>query len=157
MILIIGYGNPLRSDDAIGHHVAQAMQGRLRHTRLQVHTTYQLVPELVSLISSARLVVFIDARIGDTPGEVFSQLVIPEAAAGALTHHVNPASLLAASAELYSSTPSAILISITGADFDYGAELSPELQQKLPTIADQVKAIIESSRHVGVYEATDHA
>ncbi len=148
MILIIGYGNPLRSDDAIGQYVAQAMQQRLRHTRLQVHTTYQLTPELVSLISSAQLVIFIDALMGGIPGEILYSQVSPAWNSGSLTHHVTPGSLLAASAELYGTTPKGILISIAGAAFNYGCELSPELQEKFPAITDQVKAIIENSAQV---------
>jgi hydrogenase maturation protease len=157
MILIIGYGNPLRSDDAIGQHVAQAMQQRLRHTRLQVHTTYQLVPELASLISSAEIVVFIDAHMGGTLGEVHHEVVVPTWDVGSLTHHVTPSSLLAASYDLYGKMPRGILISIVGAAFHFGCELSPELQQKLPTITDQVKAIIESSVQVRVFEETNRA
>ena len=34
MILIIGYGNPLRSDDAVGQHVAKELQQRLHHLHL---------------------------------------------------------------------------------------------------------------------------
>jgi hydrogenase maturation protease len=157
MILIIGYGNPLRSDDAIGQHIAQAMQQRLRHTRLQVHTTYQLVPELANLISTAELVIFIDAQMGGTPGEVLPQIIAPAWSVGSLTHHVTPGGLLAASCELYGKTPRGILISIVGAAFHFGCELSPELQQMLPTITDQVKAIIESSAQVRVYEEADRA
>src|SRR5215208_658510 len=109
MILIIGYGNPLRSDDAVGQHVAQAMQHRLRHTQLQVHTTYQPEPELVSLMSSVQLVVFIDARMGTEPGAVMYETVDLQAGAGAFTHNVTPASLMAGVRELYGKAPSGIL------------------------------------------------
>jgi hydrogenase maturation protease len=157
MILIIGYGNPLRSDDAIGQHVARVMQQRLRHTKLQVHTTYQLVPELASLISSAEIVVFIDALMGGTPGEVLHEVVAPTEGVGSLTHHVTPGSLLAAASELYGKAPRGILISIVGEAFHYGSELSPELQHRLPTIAEQVKAIIESSEQVQAYKGSNYA
>lgn len=157
MILIIGYGNPLRSDDAIGQHVAQAMQQCLHHIQLQVHITYQLMPELASLISSAQIVVFIDALMGGTPGEVIHEKVVPTESIGSLTHHVTPGSLLAAASELYGKAPSGILISVAGEAFHYGSELSPQLQQKLPTIADQVRAIIESSAKVQICQETTHA
>ncbi|MEO8391518.1 MAG: hydrogenase maturation protease [Chloroflexota bacterium] len=61
MILIIGYGNPLRSDDAIGQQIAQAMKDRLNRSDVEVLLTYQLTPELIYSISEAQLVVFIDA------------------------------------------------------------------------------------------------
>ena len=49
MILILGYGNPLRSDDALGQRVAQALRQRLKGGDFQVQTAYQLTPELVDL------------------------------------------------------------------------------------------------------------
>jgi hydrogenase maturation protease len=157
VILIIGYGNPLRSDDAIGQQLALALQTRLPHLPLQVQTCYQLVPELVSLVSQAQQVVFIDARVDGTPGDLFHQLVIPDVSAGAFTHHVTPGSLLAAAHELYGKAPSGILISITGASFGYGGGLSPELQQKLPALTAQVKAIIESSAQFQLEKENEHA
>ncbi len=42
MMLIIGYGNPLRSDDAIGQRLAQMMEQRLKPEVVQVITAYQL-------------------------------------------------------------------------------------------------------------------
>lgn len=157
MILIIGYGNPLRCDDAIGQHLAYAMQTGLPHLLLQVQTCYQLVPELVSSISQAQQVVFIDARVDGTPGDLFHHTVTPDAAAGAFTHHVTPGSLLAAAHELYGKAPNGILISITGASFGYGGELSPELQQKLPALVAQVKALIESSAQFQLEKEKKHA
>ncbi|MEP7293735.1 MAG: hydrogenase maturation protease, partial [Chloroflexota bacterium] len=67
MILIIGYGNPLRSDDAIGQRIAEMMEKRLKLEAVQVITAYQLTPELVEPIRDAQLVVFIDARVGQRP------------------------------------------------------------------------------------------
>lgn len=157
MILIIGYGNPLRSDDAIGQQLAHAMQTYLPHLPLHVQTCYQLVPELVSPISQARQVVFIDARANGTPGDLFHETVNPDTSAGAFTHHVTPGSLLAAAHELYGKAPRGILISITGASFGYGGELSPELQRKLPALIAQVKTIIESNAQFQLEKEKEHA
>ena len=157
MILIIGYGNPLRSDDALGQEVAQALQQRLNRGDVQVQTAYQLTPELAESVSRARLVFFIDARIGGVPGEVVQEMVDSQPISGAFTHNVTPASLLSAARELYGAQPIGLLISIVGASFDYGAEFSPLIAQSLPAITDQVQAIIESSAKVHIYEDTDHA
>ena len=152
MILIIGYGNPLRCDDAIGQQIAQEMKACLKRNDVEVLLTFQLTPELVENVSCSELVVFIDARIDGTPGEVTQETIKPQAVSGAFTHNVSPRSLLATAYELYGALPKGIMISISGADFSYGCELSPELHEKLPSIADQVKAIIESSARVQVYE-----
>lgn len=144
MILIIGYGNPLRSDDAIGQRIAQMMKERLNDENLQVMTAYQLTPELVDPIRQAQIVIFIDARVGQMPGKIVWETLQPEKEGGVFTHHISPAALLTAAQELYGARPKGILISIVGAVFDYGNELSPQLHRMLPDIADQVEAIMKT-------------
>ncbi len=157
MIFIIGYGNPLRSDDAIGQQMALLMEQRLQGEDIQVKTAYQLTPELVEPISHAQLVIFIDARIGAIPGIVIWESIEPEITIGAFTHHVSPAALLSAAHELYGAKPKGILISIAGAVFDYGSELSPQLNRVLPGLADQIEAIIRTQTGISILEETNHA
>jgi hydrogenase maturation protease len=145
VILIIGYGNPLRSDDAIGQRIAQMMERRLKGETIEVITAYQLTPELVEPIRDAQRVIFVDARVGEKPGTVMQESVIPETGAGAFTHNVSPGTLLGAAGELYGMTPAGILISIVGVCFDYGSDLSPELNRVLPDIADRVEAMIKTN------------
>ena len=148
MMLIIGYGNPLRSDDAIGQRLAQLMEERLKPEAIQVISAYQLTPELVEPIRDAEMVIFIDARVGQRPGKVIWENVAPEMSTGAFTHHVSPGTLLGAADELYAFKPEGILISIVGADFEYGSELSSHLNGMLPEIIDQVEAIIKTNMSV---------
>lgn len=148
MILIIGYGNPLRSDDAIGQQIAEVMKERLPCEAIRVITAYQLTPELVETIRLAKLVIFIDACLGTKPGKVFWEDVEPEGSTGAFTHHVTPKILLAAARELYAAKPAGILISIVGAHFDYSSRLSDELEQMRSEIADQVEGIIKRNLNV---------
>jgi hydrogenase maturation protease len=148
VIFIIGYGNPLRGDDVIGQRIAQLMKYRFAGKGVQVKTSYQLTPELVEPISHAQQVFFIDARLGETPGLVMQESVKPETDAGAFTHNVSPATLLDAASELYGATPLGILISIVGASFDYGSELSPQIEHMLPVLTDQVEEIIRT--HSGI-------
>lgn len=150
MILIIGYGNPLRSDDAIGQHVAAMIEQRLQHEGLQVITAYQLTPELIEPIQYAELVVFIDARVGQRLGEVIRETVKPEISTGVFTHHVTPGTLLGAADVLYAAKPKGILISIVGADFEYGSDLSEQLSRMLPEIADEVENIIKTNLKVAI-------
>ena len=156
MILIIGYGNPLRSDDALGQQIARALQQRLKCSDLQVQTLHQLTPELVESVSHARLVVFIDARIEGRPGEVSTETIVPQQTGGAFTHNVTPTTLFSAAYELYGAQPDGLLISIVGASFDYGTALSSLIIQALPRITDQVQAIIEASAHIHNYEGRNN-
>lgn len=144
MILVIGYGNPLRGDDAIGQKIAQIMAERLQD--ILVKTVHQLTPELVADISQAQLVIFIDARIGETPGTLTQEVVKSEADTGAFTHNVTPDALLRAAQTLYDAAPLGLLISITGGSFDYSFELSPQLERILLELTDRVEEIIRIFR-----------
>lgn len=147
MILVIGYGNPLRMDDAVGQIIADALEGWRED--LQTLTAYQLTPELVAPISQIDQVVFVDARAGAAPGSVLRETVEPQADAdmsiGAFTHNVSPSALLGAARSLYGCSPTGTLISIGAASFEYGSTLSPQLDAMLPAILEQVREIIEAS------------
>ena len=146
MILLMGYGNVLRTDDAIGHVLARAMWQRLNQTveELRVYLLHQLTPEMVVRIAGASYVIFIDAREGGKPGTVICESVSPQINEGAFTHNTDPAALLNAAYEWYGATAEGLLISVVGASFDYGEELSYDLNVLLPTIIDEVEALIRS-------------
>jgi hydrogenase maturation protease len=141
--LIIGYGNPLRRDDSVGQRLAQMMEVRLG-AAAQVITAYQLTPELVEPIAQHQWAVFIDARVGEPAGQLMLEGVLPEVGTAAFSHHASPAALLGAAEALYGQQPQGILLTITGADFAFGSELSSELAQRLPDLANQVEAIISN-------------
>ena len=131
MALIIGYGSPLRTDDALGGLIAATLGGI---------SVGQLTPELAEPISHADSVVFIDACFGETAGSIHCEKIEPQSITR-LTHTSNPAALLSAAETLYGYAPPAILVSITGVSFDYGDALSPQIQALLPTIIQQVHAM----------------
>src|SRR2546421_12899232 len=74
--LVIGYGNPLRTDDGVGWQVAQQLATDLADD-VDVIGTHQLTPELAEPISRAGLVVFVDAGVGGEPGHVGCRLIAP--------------------------------------------------------------------------------
>jgi hydrogenase maturation protease len=134
MALIIGYGSPLRSDDALGGLLADALGGL---------SFGQLTPELAEPISRADFVVFIDACYGADAGTIHCEKVEPNSSTS-MTHHSSPSALLSSAKTLYGFAPPALLISITGASFDYGDTLSPQLQALLPHIIQRVQAVIQN-------------
>ena len=141
MALIIGYGSPLRTDDALGGLLAEALGGV---------SLGQLTPELAEPISRANFVVFIDARYGADIGIIHCEKVEPHSSTS-MTHHSSPTALLNAAKTLYGFAPPAVLISITGASFDYGDTLSPQLQALLPHIMEQVQTIIAASQREHIH------
>jgi hydrogenase maturation protease len=144
--LIIGYGNPLRSDDGFGWHAAQLLS-TLPYPGLEVLARQQLTLDLAETTSQFELVIFIDAARDCRPGELRCQR-IPAAAnrgqpqASGLSHFLTPASLLAWTAELHAKSPEAYYISVGGASFAEGDSLSPVAQAAFPALLAQIKALI---------------
>jgi len=123
--LIIGYGNPLRGDDAVGFLAAERLLERHHEADLEIIACHQLTPELVDPISRAERVIFIDASVEGEPGAISVTPVEPEVAVGlGFTHFTTPAGLLAGAQSLYGKAPKATLICIAGQNFEIGDRLS---------------------------------
>jgi hydrogenase maturation protease len=126
MTLLIGYGNPLRGDDALGWLVAQHLLASGPPPHLDVIAAHELTPELAEPISQATRVLFVDARADSQPGLLTWRIVLPAAQASpALTHQLGPGALLALARLLYGRCPQAWLYTVGGASFEYGEQLSP--------------------------------
>jgi len=124
-VLIIGYGNPLRGDDGFGWHAAQRLRELLHDPGIEILTVQQLTPELMEPISRAAKVIFLDAAATGEPGHLSVTPVDSTAAGSAsFTHFATPGALLAGARALYGSAPEGLMISVAGADFNLGAELS---------------------------------
>lgn len=144
MIVLIGYGNPLRGDDCVGHVLAQQLGQRLQNHSIQTLTPHQLTPELVAVIANADLVIFIDAAEGENAGRTACQVLIPQPTDGIFTHNVTPAELLAAAHNWYGANPAGLMISIVGESFGCSDQLSPTLAALLPTILNEAEAFINA-------------
>jgi hydrogenase maturation protease len=107
--LLIGYGNCLREDDAVGWHAAERAGRAEPRGRADVIQVCQLTPELAARIAEASVVIFFDAALDQQPGSVRIRLVEPEHAQS-WTHHVSPGQILGMAAQLDGGGPSAFLI-----------------------------------------------
>jgi hydrogenase maturation protease len=129
--LIVGYGNPLRGDDAFGYRAAERIPGAI--------AVHQLTPELMDPISRADRVIFLDATAeGGEPGEIRRRPILPAEGGRPFTHHATPETLLAGARALYGRAPEAILITVTAATFDLSDTLSPEVEAALETIVTEL-------------------
>lgn len=144
MTLIIGYGNPLRGDDGVGPAVAEALRGRLADT--DIVTTQTLVPELAERVAHHSRVVFIDARVGDTPGRVTATPVTAGAIDPSLQGHgLSTSGIVALAAQLYDWRGDAWLVSIEAATFDYDVTLSSAVAAAVGTAAAQVAELLSTA------------
>lgn len=141
-LLVIGYGNPMRSDDAVGWHAARELASRLDDEETEIVALQQLTPETAEPVSEADLVVFIDSSTEGEPGTITEMTLEPASPpAGDFTQPLEPASLLACAQELYGRSPDALALSVTGAYFETGRELSPPVAASMSTLVSEVCAI----------------
>lgn len=154
--LVIGYGNPSRRDDGVGWHVVNGLRRRWGQPALppladgwedlggQRDTLFlqQLTPELAATVADYDLVVFVDASLRPGQEPVRVGPVVPRYRLAAISHHLDPSTLLALSERLYGRAPRGLLVSIRGHDFDFGEQLSPETAAAVPLGVERVAAIV---------------
>jgi hydrogenase maturation protease len=147
-VLIIGYGNPLRGDDAFGYRAAEELQALfLDHRDVVVLPVHQLTPELAADIARAGRVVFIDAAAEGEPGKLVCRPVLPAAASAAgFTHSAAPEGLLGMALALYGNAPPAVLYSVRGESFACGAALTPPVERALAEAVRAAGAEIAAAR-----------
>jgi len=139
-ILIIGYGNPLREDDAAGFLAAEKLaEIYAKDDSIEVMPLIQLTPELAEPISRAKLVVFIDTALEGAPGHILiEEIGITGNGSGSHAHDLRPAAIMQMAKSLYSQSPKAYLITITGLNFGLKQGLTETLHNRLSDLIQTV-------------------
>ena len=146
-VLILGYGNPLRGDDGVGWHAAEHLLERSAELDATITSCHQLMPELAEPVSRAERVIFIDARIGQTPGSVeISEVVAGAPQCPTFSHHLDPATLVTLAQGLYGRAPEAWIVTVTGESFEHTDQLSAPVQSSLPELIRQVETLALQER-----------
>jgi len=150
-VTIIGMGNLLLTDEGIGVHVARALQ------KIALPDGVEAIdggtsPEISSYIESTGKLIVIDAmETGGTPGSVYRIPIddlTTEVAGLTSIHEVNLISMLKMMRLLDRGPQDTVIIGIQPRDMDWGTELSPELQQKIPQIVQIVLKEIDNKEPV---------
>lgn len=146
LTLVIGYGSPIRGDDAIGPLTADALCAGPLPAHVQVLSRHVLTAELVEDLAAVRRVIFLDASVEGEPGEVLVRRIHPDAAAiSTMAHFLDPRELLAWCETLYQQAPQAWLVSAAGASFDYACyTLSAAATAAVPALLAEVKALLDA-------------
>jgi hydrogenase maturation protease len=121
-LLVFGWGNPSRGDDALGPLLVEqlAVHAQASSGRLECLTDFQLqVEHALDLVGRER-VLFVDAAIGlQTPFAVSD--VHPAAVAGFTTHALAPEALLQVYRDLeHAEPPPCTLLAIRAQRFELG-------------------------------------
>ena len=157
-VLVIGYGNTLRTDDGVGRHAAERLADDPRLDGARVIARHQLTPELALDISRAALVVFVDASSRPSAGHFTVEPMEPTSRHGARwSHHLDPPSLLDLTGELYGRVPDAVLISVGVESVLPGDRMSPMVEASLPGLIDAVAELIaDHAARPGIASVAGH-
>ena len=145
-VLIVGYGNPLRSDDGLGGYVAERLAAQWIDV-VEVLIVHQLTPELAETITNFSLVIFVDAMNRDGRDAVRCDSLTPFTSAIGLTHHCTAQAILTYAKMLYSRWPLAFLISVSGENFDHGDRLTLHAQKAAEAAIQCANALIEEHQN----------
>lgn len=129
-LLIFGYGNLSRGDDALGPLLLERLEAR-RLPGVECLTDYQLQPEHALDIEGRDLILFVDAHLHCASPFEFAALR-PARDASFTTHAMSPQAVLQVYLDLHDAPPPpAFLLSVRGERFELGEALTPQAEANL--------------------------
>ncbi len=144
-VLIIGHGNPLRTDDGLGWRLAEELERAHPGAEVQILKCQQLDPELADELSRVEHVIFVHSTTNGPAGTIASREIRPVSNQGE-AHYLDAPALLARAQELYGKCPQALVVSVTGECFGFGRELSPIVETSFPVVLNRVQMLIRLMR-----------
>jgi len=142
-VLIVGYGNPLRSDDGAGLCAAGELAHLLSSPNVEILRRHQLTPEVAESVSRSDAVIFIDAAESGEPGQVRCQPVEIASKSAGKSHQFSPGVVLALARQLYGAVPLAFCVTVTAESFAYRETLSAPVARALPRVVALVESMVE--------------
>jgi len=139
-ILVIGYGNSLRSDDGVGQRVAKEI-ATLGIPNVAAIAVHQLTPDLVERLATVDIVIFVDVYPALANQDV--QVHSLELAQSGITtgHWCEPQVLLAMTQALYHYHPEAWWVMVPGVKFELGECLSSVAEQGIDVALQEIQSL----------------
>lgn len=123
-ILVFGYGNLSRGDDALGPLLLEFIEQASKSDDVDILSDYQLQVEHALDLQGRKKVLFVDAAVNQNCAFDFTRLS-PERDRSYSSHAMSPAALLQVYQSITGeSSPPAFLLSIQGVSFELGDALS---------------------------------
>jgi hydrogenase maturation protease len=140
-IVAFALGNTIRADDGAGIALARGLAALV--PELQVIEAQELTPEHADVISDAKGVLFLDASVAGTPGEIRASRVVPRQAREAILHALTPEEVLGLARTLHGHVPPAGLVTVAGREFAFGEGLSAEVEAALPRAREMARELAD--------------
>ena len=130
-ILVIGIGNSLRGDDAVGHWLADKIATDA-HPFATVQTMHQLHIEVLEQLQQYTHVMVIDAAIQNEPA-LLSAIAPQDTPAHAESHLADVVTLMQLHRNLYQQPIDWFTLRIAAQQFEMGTAISPACMQHAQT------------------------
>jgi hydrogenase maturation protease len=140
-IVAFALGNTIRADDGAGIALARGLDALV--PGLEVIETAELLPEHADAIEDAGGVLFLDASVAGTPGEVHASRIVPRTARAAILHALTPEEILGLARAMHGSAPPAGLVTVAGREFAFGEGLSAEVEAALPRARELARELAD--------------
>lgn len=147
-ILIFGWGNPSRGDDALGPLFVERIEA-FGLPQVECLGDFQLQVEHALDLEGRKLILFVDASVAVAAPFAVSRLV-PARDASFSTHALSPAAVMQVFVDLHAAAPPpCYLLAIRGTRFELGAELSSGARRHLEAALDRTAKLL-GYRETGV-------
>ena len=148
-LLVFGYGNPSRGDDALGPEFLTRLEASLdageMPTAFETLTDFQLQIEHALDLEGRPLVLFVDASLSAPAPYILTRLS-PSQDESYTTHAMSPSSVLAVFEQVSdNSLPPVYLLSIRGYEFELGAAISDQAEQHLDQALEFITGLLVSN------------
>ena len=146
-VLIYGYGNPGRQDDALGILLVERMELWAQENGLEsldFDSNYQLNIEDAMAISEYDMVVFADASVEDIDGFIITPVTACQKTEFTM-HAMSPEFVLHLCQSLYNKFPATYLIHLKGYEFEFYGELTQKAEKSLSDVCQLLKRILENT------------
>ena len=148
-IVVVGIGNLLLKDEGIGVHVAQALEKALSPIDFEV-IDGGTSPDLLRLVDCVDRLILVDAaKGGGEPGDIYRFTLdglSPENSVNTSVHQIGLVETLMVMRALGTAPEKTVIIGVEPKEIDWGLELSPELERKLPEIIHVVHEELTTNR-----------
>ncbi len=148
-ILVIGIGNEYRSDDRVGLVIIRALKEKNPPGTKIIENDGDGL-NLMDTWKVARVVILVDAVSSTSePGTIFRYNALTEQIPTQLSFHSTHAFSIAEAIELgktlHQLPPNLLLFGIEGKNFASGTNISPEVENAIPKVIEEVMKLIQAS------------
>jgi hydrogenase maturation protease len=139
--LIIGYGNTLRGDDAIGLLAIEALENTGLPPEIELLTCLQLTPELAEELAFCDRAIFICASVrGEYPAGTINKVEFQPSSVdhSTIDNEFDISRLLAIAQILYGHYPRTVQFAVSAEQIDIPGILSGPVEMAFPSLIKQI-------------------